>query len=162
MLVHRLFRLTIDLLVSQRSHWINLCGTACREVASAERYNRQKDGNDSKRRDVELADVRQHDGDQTGDRCSTRQPDNQADNDQPGALSQKESDDVTVLRAQSHADADFVRMLAYNKRHHSVQTDTRQQHRQASNHCCQHRYGLEWSPLERQITVHEEDHDRQL
>src|SRR5262245_62236927 len=117
-------------LASQSDQRINFRRSPRRNPAGQQRDSNHKSRRHAKRQRIELADVYQRNGQQTGNRCAAGQANENPDCNKLAALPQEECDDITTLRAQGHTNADFAGTLADDERHHAVESYRRKRQRQ--------------------------------
>src|SRR5947199_1813401 len=109
--------------VAERGHWIGAGCAKSRDVTGEQRDGRQRDCDKNKGRDVKRANIVQQRGKQPSRQKSENHPNNGTDSDQLQRVPDNEAQNITTLRTQGHAHANFVRPLNDVIRNDSVCAD---------------------------------------
>src|SRR5579862_9076789 len=127
-------------LVSQRHHWIHAHRTPRRDVAGTQCNSHQND-RDARERDwiryaytIELA------GHQPRESKRREYADASADGCKSRAFANDHLQNIFSLRAERHANADFIHALAHQVGNHAVYSNRREQQRQ-QRECSQQNHG---------------------
>src|SRR6516165_5885132 len=124
------------LFVPQRDNRSNAHGAARGNVAGKKRDTEEHDGDGGERHRVTAADSVEQLG-KAGEQADEHQrggcSDGDADESQPQTLANDEPENVTLLRAEGHANAHFVGALANGVRSDAVEADARERRASAAN-----------------------------
>src|SRR5687768_12538923 len=114
------------LLVTKRFNRIETHGGARREIAGDQAHDEEENADDGKA----IGIVRRNlDGacHQFREEIRAGEANQEAENDQAQPLPGDQFEDVTRLRAEGHAHADFLGALPHGVRHHAIEADCRQE-----------------------------------
>src|SRR5580693_4627859 len=109
--------------VTQRDHRINSRGAPGGDVAREQSDNGQKQPDRGKRNSIGLTDAKELRLKQARECQTERGAHDEARQCEPESLAKNETVDVSLLRAERHADADFPRTLASGVSHNAVDAD---------------------------------------
>src|SRR6478672_2758680 len=115
---------------SKCDHGISPGCAVCGDVAGEQRDQCENDRDKEKGRKVDCACLIKSGAKERGGKKCYDQSDEGTGSNQEAGTRQDEAKDVVSLRAESHADADLMRALRDEKRHHSIDSNRREHQRE--------------------------------
>src|ERR1700677_4254463 len=132
-LLHCFFTSPFSSLISQRQHRIHLHRPSHRHPASHQRHSRQQHRHSEIRPQIKWRHAHQQSLHRVRPANRRHQSHHNPGTHHQSHLPQNHPHDLHRLRAQRHADPNFIRPLSHNVRHHAVSPHRREQQRQRSH-----------------------------